>query len=39
MTLPSYKGKVNQYHYRPEVPRGFQKAKIPSLRDNGPGWW
>ena len=32
-------GKVNQSHYRPEVPRGFQEVKIPRLRDNGPGWW
>ena len=31
--------KVNQSHYRPEVPRGFQEIKVPRLRDNGPGWW
>jgi len=31
--------KVNQSHYRPEVPRGFQEVKVPGLRDNGPGWW
>jgi hypothetical protein len=31
--------KVNQSHYRPEVPRGFQGVKVPRLRDNGPGWW
>ena len=31
--------KVNQSHYRPEVPRGFQEVKVPRLRDNGPGWW
>ena len=31
--------KVNQSHYRPEVPRRFQEAKVPTLRDNGPGWW
>jgi len=30
---------VNQSHYRPEVPRGFQEVKVPRLRDNGPGWW
>ena len=21
------------------MPRGFQGVKVPSLRDNGPGWW
>ena len=31
--------KVNQSHYIPEVPRGFQEVKVPRLRDNGPGWW
>ena len=31
--------KVNQSHYRSEVPRGFQKVKVPRLRDNGAGWW
>jgi len=31
--------KVNQPHYRPEVPRGFQEVKVPKLCDNGPGWW
>ena len=31
--------KINQSHYRPEVPRGFQEVKVPRLRDNGPGWW
>ena len=30
---------INQSHYRPEVPRGFQEVKVPRLRDNGPGWW
>jgi len=30
---------VNQSHYRPEVPRGFQEVKVPRLHDNGPGWW
>jgi len=30
------KEKVNQSHYRPEVPRGFQEVKVPKLRDNGP---
>jgi len=33
------KAKVNQSHYRPEVPRGFQEVKVPRLRDSGPGWW
>jgi len=33
------KGKVNQSHYRPEVPRGFQDVKVPRLRDSGSGWW
>jgi len=28
----------NQFHYRPEVPRGFQEVKVPRLRDNGPEW-
>jgi len=28
--------KVNQSHYRPEVPRGFQEVKVPRLRDNDP---
>jgi len=28
---------VNQSHYRPEVPIGFQEVKVPRLRDNGPG--
>ena len=31
--------KVNQSHYRPEVPRGFREVKVPRLRVNGPGWW
>jgi len=31
--------KLNQSHYRPEVPRGFQAVKVPRLRDNVPGWW
>ena len=35
----TYTYKVNQSHYRPEVPRGFQEVKVPRLRDNGPGWW
>ena len=30
--------KVNQSHYKPEVPRRFQEVKVPRLRDNGPGW-
>ena len=28
--------KLNQSHYRPEVPRGFHEVKVPRLRDNGP---
>jgi hypothetical protein len=35
----SKKVKVNQSHYRPKVPRGFQEIKVPRLHDNGPGWW
>jgi len=31
--------KVNQSHYRPKVPRGFQEVKVPRLRDSGPEWW
>jgi len=31
--------KVNQSHYRPEVPRGFQEVKVPKLHVNGPEWW
>jgi hypothetical protein len=31
--------KVNQSHYRPEVPRGFQEVKVPRLRDNGSERW
>jgi hypothetical protein len=31
--------KVNQSHYRPEVPRGFREVKFPRIRDDGPGWW
>ena len=31
--------KVNQSHFRPEVPRGFQEVKVPRLRDNGTEWW
>jgi len=30
---------VNQSHYVPEVPRGFQEVKFPRLRDNSTGWW
>ena len=33
------KVKLNQSHYSPEVPRGFQEVKVPRLRDNGPEWW
>ena len=25
--------KINQSHYRPEVPRGLQEVKVPRLRD------
>jgi len=28
------KSKINQSHYRPEVPGGFQEVKVPILRDN-----
>jgi len=31
--------KVNESHYRPEMPREFQEVKVPRLCDNGPGWW
>jgi len=31
--------KVNQSHYRPKVPRGFQEGKVPRSCENGPGWW
>jgi len=34
-----HSGKVNQSHYRPEVPRGFQEVKVSRLCDNGPGCW
>ena len=34
-----HKEKANQSHKKPEVPRGFQKVKVPRLSDNGPGWW
>jgi len=30
---------VNQSHYRPEVPRGFQEVNVPRLCDSVPGWW
>jgi len=33
------KDKVNQSHYRPEVPRGFQEVKVSRLHDSVPGWW
>ena len=29
--------KVNQSHYRPELPSWSQEVKVPRLRDNGPG--
>ena len=31
-----YIKRVNQSHYRPEVPRGFQEVKVPRLRYSGP---
>jgi len=31
--------RVDQSHYKPETPRGFQDVKVPTLRDNGPGWY
>jgi len=34
-----HRWEVNQSHYRPEVPRGFQEVKVPRLRDNGPVLW
>jgi len=37
-SLKSSKNKVNQSHYRPEMPRGFQEVEVPRLRDHGPGW-
>ena len=37
--LTMQKVKVNQSHYRSEVPRVFHEVKVPSLRDNGLGWW
>jgi len=36
-SLVAVKVKVNQSHYRPEVPRGFQVVKVPRLRDDDPG--
>jgi len=30
---------VNQSHYRPKVPRGFQEVKVPRLHDSDPEWW
>jgi len=32
-----YYEKINQSHYRTEVPRRLQKVKVPRLRENGPG--
>ena len=37
--LLEWTNKINQSHYRPEVPRRFQEVKVPRLCDNGPGWW
>jgi len=34
ISLPTKK--VNQFHYSPEVPKGFQEFKVPRLRDYGP---
>jgi len=31
--------RINQAHYRPEVPRAFQEVNVPRLRDNVPEWW
>ena len=31
--------KVNQSHYRPEWPTGFQEVKAPRFHDNGTGRW
>ena len=31
--------KVNQFHYRFELPRGFQEVKVPRLRENDTGRW
>jgi len=28
--------KLNQSHYRPEVPRGFQEVKVPRLHEKWP---
>ena len=33
------KQRVNQSHYRPEVPGGFQEVKVSRLHDSVPGWW
>ena len=30
--------KVNQSHYSPQVPRGFQEVKVLRFHDNGTGW-
>ena len=34
-----YKVMVKEFHYRPEMTRGFQEVKLPRLRDNGREWW
>ena len=39
LPVKNKKKKVNESHYRPEVPRGFQEVKVPRLRDIGRGWW
>jgi len=31
--------KLNQSHYRPDVPRVFQEVKVLRFHDNDPGWW
>jgi hypothetical protein len=35
----SFASMTHQYHYRPEVPGGFQEINVPRLRENVPGWW
>jgi len=37
-TFSAEEVKINQSHYMPVVPRGFQEFKVPALRDNSPGW-
>jgi len=35
--MPVRKVKVNQSHYRPEMPRWFQEVKVPKLLENDSG--